>query len=164
MSNSKMELESLTPSRIDKVVKYNGSYLQWLARDKEFRTVMKTDGEAGTAVDDHWAVYIHLAGLFNLPTDVNNEAQTTALEPAAKKPKVTDGGGAAWPTYVPLFCMKHGTDPIYTWYDCRDCVIESDEWAKTNGFAHCVCPDTQCVKPGTDNGAWVTMNAGRWRV
>ena len=38
VSNSKMELESLTPSRIDKVVKYNGSYLQWLARDKEFRT------------------------------------------------------------------------------------------------------------------------------
>ena len=64
MSNSKMELESLTPSRIDKVVKYNGSYLQWLARDKEFRTVMKTDVEAGTAVDDHWAVYIHLAGLW----------------------------------------------------------------------------------------------------
>ena len=155
-------MSSLTPSRIGKVIKKQGHYLQWLARDKDFRATVKADFEAdkSTARGDIWAVYIHLAELFNLPTDVSDEAQTTALvdEPVAKKAKTDEQVGGAAGSDPPC-CLKHGTRPIDTWYDCQDCLLEADEWAKANGYTQCVSAHVH--REGTDNGEWVAMNADR---
>ena len=68
----------------------------------------------------------------------------------------------ATPVVDALFCFEHGGSSIDVWYDCQSCEKEAFEWADKHGYTQCVSPYIQ--RSGTDNGAWVTANAGRWRV
>ena len=58
-------------------------------------------------------------------------------------------------------CRQHEYGPIDVWYDCAQCLQESQDWARTNGFEYCVSPYVQ--RHGTDNGRWVTENQDRWQ-
>ena len=69
---------------------------------------------------------------------------------------------AASPTdHFVMQCRQHEYGPIDVWYDCAQCLQESQDWARTNGFEYCVSPYIQ--REGTDNGRWVTENQDRWQ-
>ena len=59
-----------------------------------------------------------------------------------------------------MWCSLHGAT-IDIWYDCPECLAESDLWARAHGYEQCVSP--YITRAGTDNGAWVQLNHSRWR-
>ena len=61
---------------------------------------------------------------------------------------------------VELVCTKHRTRGD-VWYDCERCLGEAGVWAEANGFNQCISPYL-APREGSDNGAWVTANTGRW--
>ena len=67
--------------------------------------------------------------------------------------------------HVVKYCTKHGPDqgPIDVWYDCDACECESNAWAKNHGYTQCISPQWSGMgHRGSDDGAWVKANAGRW--
>lgn len=64
-----------------------------------------------------------------------------------------------------LVCCKHRQFPLDIWYDCQQCLDESQEWAEEHGYTQCVTGphvDPEGTR-GTDNGQWVNEHQARWK-
>ena len=75
---------------------------------------------------------------------------------------------------IGVHCQKHNKTKLRMWYDCTNCLTESNEWAKLMGFTACATPsrewadargftgDVSPPGPGTDNGEWARQEEERW--
>ena len=52
------------------------------------------------------------------------------------------------------YCIEHDCKNIDVWYDCEECLKESDEYCKMNNYTRSVSPNRMLVSndEGTDNG------------
>ena len=57
-------------------------------------------------------------------------------------------------------CLEHKCPKIDIWYDCEECLQESQRWAEGHGFSQCVSP--HIARAGTDCGQWVRLHRDRW--
>ena len=63
-----------------------------------------------------------------------------------------------------IMCVKHQISPLDVWYDCHECLNESQEWAEKNGYDQCVSHADFPDYRNTDRGYWVTKNIRRWQI